>query len=62
LNTLVEAERKLAALTIEHGRVKGEHAFSFVCRLESRDEAALTEWRAVRVRSDLRSVERELYR
>jgi hypothetical protein len=26
VGTLVEAERKLAALTIEHGRVKGEHA------------------------------------
>ena len=40
----------------EHGG-----AFSFVCRVESRDEAALTEWRAMRVRSELRSVERELY-
>jgi hypothetical protein len=35
----------------EHGGV-----FSFVCRLESRDEAALTEQRAIGVRSELRSV------
>ena len=41
----------------EHGG-----AFSFECWLANRDEAALTEWRAMGVRSELRSVERELYR
>jgi hypothetical protein len=38
----------------EHGR-----AFSFVCRLANRNEAALAERRAMRVRSEFRSVERE---
>jgi hypothetical protein len=37
-------------------------AFSFVCRLESRDEAALAEQRGIRVRSEFRSVKRELCR
>jgi hypothetical protein len=33
-----------------------------MCRLESRDEAALAEQRGIRVRSEFRSVKRELCR
>jgi hypothetical protein len=62
-------EEPFVEVALDHGG-----AFTFMCRLESRDEAALAEpggadWRSrlaeqrgIRVRSEFRSVKRELCR